>query len=49
MLILTLVQSRTHVDTVQNVLHGLNNSNTFAEVTRWRYLVHMSHLWEEIH
>jgi len=26
MFILTLVQSRTHVDIVQNVLHGLSNS-----------------------
>jgi len=46
MFVLTLVQSHTHVDIAQNVLDKLVTS---AEITQWRYLVHMAHLWEEIH
>jgi len=41
MFIFTLVQSRTHVDTVQNVLHGINNSRHICwshtmKVLGWR-------------
>jgi len=48
MFIFTMVQSHTHEDTVETVLHYMSSQATTAEVTQWKCLFHMWHLSEAI-